>query len=166
MQGESKEKLEEWYKNPDPWKYQVTIDDSIRREKILACLKEYAPFERALDIGCGEGFITSGLPAKSIYGFDLSEKAMGRLPSNIKAIKQSEILGLYDLIIATGVFYKHYDYQWIIDTINKHASGVVLVCNIIISEVPEVVNLKNQIYLEEFPYREWSERIRIYDYRT
>jgi 2-polyprenyl-3-methyl-5-hydroxy-6-metoxy-1,4-benzoquinol methylase len=50
-----------------------------------------------LDIGCGEGFITEKLPAAEIYGLDLSDNAMSRLPQIVKAVTKPE--GKFDLVI-------------------------------------------------------------------
>ena len=60
MKQQTKQELEDWYKKNDPWSYKTTNDDIIRKEKILSLLENY---NTALDIGCGEGFITTDLPA-------------------------------------------------------------------------------------------------------
>ena len=55
---QTKTELENWYQNTDPWNYEKTTDDIIRKEKILSLLSTYTT---ALDIGCGEGFITKDI---------------------------------------------------------------------------------------------------------
>jgi len=163
QQRENKKFLEDWYKTDDPWGYEKHPHDRIRKSKILDCLR-HRYFSRVLDIGCGQGFITRDLPGKQVFGYDLSETALKRLPGGVFPLKMEDIKGKYDLIIATGIIYEQYDYKWIVDTINKHASDVVLTCNITDWEMPYINKLKNQIHVEEFPYRDWIERIRIYDY--
>ncbi len=164
-----KKKLEKKYKTPDPWGYKTNPDDIIRKELILRSLFHYDGFECALDIGCGEGWITAELPARIICGYDISENAMSRLPDNIVKVDKSELETnkmKFDLIIATGVLYKHYDYEWMISTINRLATGIVLTCNIFESEIPDVEDsFKNQILGFDFPYRKMIERLRIFDYR-
>jgi SAM-dependent methyltransferase len=161
----SKQQIEEEYSVKDPWGYEKNPFDKIRLDKILEVLKPYGIFERALDIGCGEGFITKHLPAKEIFGYDESDTAMSRCPKEIKTLRKADIEGRFDLVTATGVMYRHYDYSSMLDLIRRHSSGIVLLCNIDVSEVEEVKELKNEIYKETFPYRDWNEIIRIYDYR-
>jgi hypothetical protein len=162
--------MDETYKKVDPWDYQKNPDDFNRKSIILNRLNPYAPFIKALDIGCGEGWITGDLPAEWIYGFDVSDVAMSRLPEKIFRMTE-ERLNLhykYDLIIATGVIYPQYDWRWVLETIDKSASGIVLTCNITTVECPEISRLKNQIHVEEFDYYngfQQRERLRIFDYR-
>jgi hypothetical protein len=94
---QSKEELENWYLREDPWNYKTTEDDYFRKEKILSLLKKY---DKALDIGCGEGFITKDLPANEIFGIELSDNASLRLPSNITRLIQP--VDTYDLVMTTG----------------------------------------------------------------
>ena len=98
---QSKEELEEWYKTPDPWAYQITEDDAKRKEIILEMLPYN--YQRALDIGCGEGFITANLPAADIHGIEISDTAASRFPWNVKRVL--EPVGVYDLVITTGTLY-------------------------------------------------------------
>lgn len=82
---QTKQMMEEFYSTPDPWCYKNHEEDEKRRNKIIETAKKYRPkYRRALDLGCGEGFITEKLPARYIYGYDLSETAMSRLPENVK----------------------------------------------------------------------------------
>ena len=57
---QTKQELEDWYSVEDPWHYKTTDDDLYRKNTILSILDNY---ETALDIGCGEGFVTTHLPA-------------------------------------------------------------------------------------------------------
>jgi hypothetical protein len=56
---QNQNELEKWYQKNDPWDYTGNKDDAYRKERILSNLKTY---NRGLDIGCGEGFITKDLP--------------------------------------------------------------------------------------------------------
>lgn len=159
MSSQSKQEIERWYDQPDPWGYLTNTDDAIRKGLILGALAEYPRFVRALDIGCGEGFITKDLPANHIVGIEISDQAAERLPSNIVRLDEPE--GQYDLIICTGMLYKHYDYEKFVFWLENHSSGVVLTCNIkewecIQPALPEVFN-------QEFPYREYTQILRVYE---
>ena len=94
---QTKEELENWYNNPDPWLYEATPDDKKRKDLILSLLDHY---DTALDIGCGEGFITKDIPANKIYGIELSDNASSRLPNNVNRLLKPE--GKYDLVMTTG----------------------------------------------------------------
>lgn len=155
-----KEEIEKHYEVQDPWKYTSTPDDQVRKDKILETLKG-RHYKRALDIGGGEGWISKDLPADEIEVLEISSNAKSRLPGGIKGI--SEPVGHYDLIIATGVMYQHYDFQSFLDIIRKHSSGAVLLCNIAGWEVDEVQQLGNPSLIEEFPYREFTQRLRFYE---
>lgn len=160
---QTKQMMEDFYHNPDPWGYKDHAEDIKRREKIVETAKKYRiKYRRALDLGCGEGFITEKLPARYIYGYDLSEVAMSRLPENVK--KADPIDGMYDLIIATGVMYIEYDHQQMIDIIKKHAKGIVILSNIKNLQVPAIEQLGEPIYEEEYPYREYIQSLKVYDF--
>lgn len=158
MATQSKEELEEWWTTPDAWGYQTHPDDQIRKDKILKALKPHK-FLRALDIGCGEGWITKSLPAKSIYGIEISDNASNRVPKKVKMIESPK--GQYDLVIATGVLYEQYPFQNFLTWIRTHASHTVLTCNIKDWEKNDL-DEKKQIYYEEFPYREYVQALRVY----
>jgi len=155
---QSKSEAEEWYQKNDPFNYIGNNDDAYRKKRILSNLKTY---NRGLDIGCGEGFITKDLPCKTIYGYDLSEIVMSRLPSIVSPMRKIE--GKFDLIVATGILYNQYDYKWVLDIIRKHAIGTVITCNI---KAWEINDLPNQIYEEEFKYREYEQKLRVYDFTS
>jgi hypothetical protein len=153
---QSKEELENWYLREDPWNYKTTEDDYFRKEKILSLLKKY---DKALDIGCGEGFITKDLPANEIFGIELSDNASLRLPSNITRLIQP--VDTYDLVMTTGTLYQQYNHQQITNWIKQSASHHILVGGIkdwmIWSEFGEIIN---EI---EFQYREYTQIIRLYE---
>lgn len=159
---QTKQELEAWYATPDPWGYQKHPDDMYRKVTILSKLHGKS-FERALDIGCGEGWITQDLPAKEIHGLELSENARKRLSPNVKGVTEPE--GKYDLIVLTGGLYSQYDYEQMTRWIVEHASGLVLTCNI---EEWEINRLPKEklFHQETFPYREYTQHLCLYDFST
>ena len=114
---QSKEELEQWYGRPDPWEYEVNPDDLTRRSMLLSELPKRR-YLRALDIGCGEGFVTRHLPAEKIIGVDLSEQAIARAnqhSSDRLSFQQGSLFELagrfsepFDLIVIAGVLYPQY----------------------------------------------------------
>lgn len=148
---EGKESLEKQYETPDPWGFQTNPEDAKRKEKILSILTKR--YKRAIDIGCGEGWITKDLPADEIFGYELSDTASSRLPENVKRAKR--FTGKYDLVIATGVIYPFYNGDKLLEKIKEISSGDVLLCNITDWEIPNDYPI-----VEEFKYREYVERIR------
>lgn len=154
---QTKEELEQWYINPDPWFYKKTIDDEIRKNLILDFLP--LKYQRALDIGCGEGFITTDLPAIEIHGIEISDTAASRFPWNVKRVIQPE--GLYDLAITTGTLYEQYDHKQIYSWIKSSACRHILIAGIrdwlIDYDFGKLVNQK------EFQYREYIQRVMLYE---
>lgn len=120
--------FEDWYDKTDPWSYRTTSDDSQRKSIILQTLQPYGVFKRALDIGCGEGFITEDLPAASIDGLEISDKAAARLAPNIRRVLVPD--GRYDLVVTTGTLYREYDHVLIASWVRASASRLVLVSGI------------------------------------
>jgi CO dehydrogenase/acetyl-CoA synthase epsilon subunit len=155
--------IEEWYKQADPWNYLCNPDDLTRKEKIIAKLSEYPTFQRALDIGGGEGWISKDLPAKSIEVYEVSENARKRLPEGILGV--TEATGNYDLVVATGVLYQHYHFEQMLEIIKKHATKVILIAGIK-DWLVDTTQLGSLVYEEEFPYREYTQVIKIYDVQT
>lgn len=177
MMKTSAEDLERTYDNPDPWGYQTNPADIERKNKILYNVnllrlaefpKKALKFEKALDIGCGEGWITKDLPAEKIYGFEVSSQARERWPSNInKFIDWPE--RRFDLVLATGILYENYSWQLFTNIINSHATKYIVTCNIAGREHwPAIEQIEGKLlYLEEFPYHRgpdemFTQRLRIY----
>ncbi len=152
--------IEASYQTPDPWGYQTNPEDAYRKDMILSLLNGRR-FKRALDIGAGEGWITRDLPADHLFGYEVSDTAASRFPVFVR--RETKPSGKYDLIIACGVMYSHYDWRRFIDLIKEHASGVVILCNIEAWEVPEVAELGVPLMEGTFPYREFIEKLRFYD---
>ena len=114
--------LEAHYNEPDPWGYERNPDDARRRNELLSLLPT-VPFQRVLDIGCGDGFVTFSLPGDQIVGVDLSEKAIKWAGAKAERREDSERfrfvqssffdlpsqdLGQFDLIVITGLLYPQY----------------------------------------------------------
>ena len=155
---QSLSEIEAWYETPDPWRYETNPDD-IKRKKMILGMLGRRKFVRALDLGAGEGWISKDLPAQYIEGYELSDTAKKRFPPNVHAI--DEPFDSYDLVVATGVLYKQYDWRNIVRLIKKHSSGTVLVAGIRdwlvdTSELGELVKTKT------FNYREYTQEIRVY----
>jgi 16S rRNA A1518/A1519 N6-dimethyltransferase RsmA/KsgA/DIM1 with predicted DNA glycosylase/AP lyase activity len=153
---QTKEELEKWYAIPDPWMYLQTEDDIKRKNIILDLLNKY---KRALDIGCGEGFITTDLPAIDIHGIEISDNAAHRLPWNVKRVHQPE--GVYDLVMTTGTLYQQYNHAQIAEWIRRAASRHVLIAGIKDWLVP--YNFGTPIASKEFKYREYTQSVILYE---
>lgn len=156
--SQSKEELEEWWSTPDAWGYTTNPDDLIRKGHILTALEPHY-YHRALDIGCGEGWITKDLPASLIHGLELSDTARARIPEPVIAITEPE--GEYDLIVLTGVLYDQYNYKAMMKMAKDHSrrGTTILTCHI--KDWEHELPLKTE-YVEEFPYREYVEVLRRY----
>ena len=160
------------YAKVDPFGVKTDNADATRKAKILSVIQDIISnqlngvrFKRALDIGCGEGFITTDLPADEITGFDISDIALSRCPENMVVVDDpANIKGKFDLVICTGSLVREYDFAQILGLIHKHASGIVLTCQTHSTEVKEVATLKNQTHIEQFPYRDLKQTLRIFDY--
>lgn len=157
----SKKYLEEKYSSPDPWSYRTNPHDQERKRQILSVAHRLGPFDRALDIGAGEGWITADLPAQEIHAIEISDAAAARFPSNVTRVHRPE--GTYDLVLATGILYDYYELDEIIVAILAAARGIVLTSHIAAHERPLPLP---QIESITFPYRDGKTQIlRIYDSR-
>jgi trans-aconitate methyltransferase len=154
---ETKEQLENWYLTPDPWAYKKTQDDFTRKEIILGAL--YTHYNRALDIGCGEGFVTTDLPATHIHGIEISDNAASRFPSNV--VRVFEPIGKYDLVMTTGTLYQQYDHKQIYDWVMNAATKHILIAGIKDWLLP--YNFGSVIFAREFKYREYVQQVILYE---
>ena len=152
---QTKQELEDWYVNPDPWGYETNPDDKIRRRQILSVMFYY---ERALDIGAGEGFVTTKIPADEIHGIEISDKAAKRFPANVKRVLEPQ--GKYDLVMTTGTLYEQYDHQQIVEWIRQSASRHVLICGIKEWLIP--YSFGKVLIQKEFPYRNYTQSLILY----
>jgi SAM-dependent methyltransferase len=109
--------LDTFYSTDDPWGYHTNAEDAKRRAVLLAELPK-RDYTATLDIGCGNGFVTSQLPGKRILGVDISAKAIGharrhedaRLSFTRADLFELDVtkMGTFDLIVVTGLFYTQY----------------------------------------------------------
>jgi 2-polyprenyl-3-methyl-5-hydroxy-6-metoxy-1,4-benzoquinol methylase len=171
---QSTKELEDWYSQNDPWGYYNNVEDKIRKEKILSSIPKLE-YENVLDIGCGNGFITSSLPGKNIYGIEISEKAVAWANENSRPNTKYICGSIFDLpslelppmnlIVITGVLYPQYISSSIrliyllIDELLA-ANGVLLCSHIFDwykSRFPYLT-----ISREYFPYREYSQILEVY----
>ena len=158
---QTKQELEEWYEQDDPWEYTVTPDDIYRKRFYLTVLEglgEY--YDRALDVGAGEGFITGDLPAKQIHAIEMSDNAASRLPKNVERVFAPE--GEYDLVLVTGLLYRQYDHEQIARLVLEAASKHVCVGGIQDWLLPYPFGRLIETF--RFPYREYTSVFNVYKY--
>lgn len=151
---QTKEELEKWHRKKDAWGYETNQFDLERKKIILSLLGNY---DKALDIGAGEGWITKDLPVKEIHAIEISDNASSRFPNNIKRVFKPE--GKYDLVITTGTLYEQYDCEQILNWIKDSSIGNVLIAGIKdwLIELP-----KPDIY-KEFKYRNYTQSVYFYE---
>lgn len=113
---------DEYESSSDPFGYENNPED-LKRLHILLNLIPEMTLDRVLDLGCGNGFVTSEINnAQEVVGIDSSQKAVDlanyrfkknqlknhmAIQKNILTDSVSE-LGKFNLIIVTGTFYTHY----------------------------------------------------------
>jgi len=154
---QTKDDLEKWYDIPDRWQYFISKDDEIRKEAILKTLPHN--YVNALDIGCGECFVTKDLPAERIYGLELSDNAAARFPSNVIRVNEPDSK-LYDLVISTGTLYTQYNHEQIDAWIRKGANYNVLIAGIKEWLLPYTYG--EIIYQTQFKYLQYTQSITLY----
>lgn len=165
---QSKQEIEDSYKTPDPWGYQNSNEDNKRKDYLLGLIDVIggeADHETAIDICCGEGWITQDLPALTIHGLELSDTAASRFPANVKRVLAPE-KGFYDLVLSTGCLYPHYDWEQIVHYINKASKpgSLIVTSNI---EAWEYANAVckiegREIFSARFPYNEHYQKVRMF----
>lgn len=156
---QTKQELEEWYRVPDPWEYQIKYDDTYRKQQILNILHDRV-YDNVIDIGCGEGWITTDLPGNIIHGIELSDMASSRFPHNVTRVSEPELM--YDLVITTGTLYRQYNHKQIANWIQQCASKHILIGGIeswLVSDY-EFGKLINEV---KFPYRDYIQVLRLYE---
>lgn len=156
---QSKQELEDWYKTPDPWAYKTTSADSDRKFRILDSLRQFGYYQKALDIGCGEGYITASLPANVIHGIELSDNAASRFPYSVTRVSEPD--GKYDLVCTMGTLYKQYDSKQMIAWIEQAASKHILIAGIKDWLIQH--SFGKIVHQEQFPYRQYNQLVTIYE---
>lgn len=159
---QSKADLENWYQNPDPWAYKTTPADLKRKAEIIMALNsvnEFQEYERAIDIGCGEGFVTESLPAKVIHGIEISDLAASRFSPKVVRVHAPQ--DKYDLVMTTGTLYQQYDHSQFKDWMQACASKHIVVAGI--KDWLIHYDFGKVIFEKEFSYREYTQRLVIYE---
>jgi 2-polyprenyl-3-methyl-5-hydroxy-6-metoxy-1,4-benzoquinol methylase len=170
------EDIEKEYLKPDPWGYKQSAEDSRRKKIILNIARMCStghtyPFayKRAIDICCGEGFITEDLPAQEIFGLEISDNAAVRMHPTIKRVLQvREKDEKFDLIVATGWMYLHYDIYSIFQNIvwATKPGSIIIISNIESWEQQELLKeffkRWTQIFEARFPYNEHHQKLRVF----
>jgi len=158
---QTKQELDEWYKDDDPWDYKTTHDDIYRKNFYLTVLEDLGGnYSRALDIGAGEGFITKDLPADEIHAIEMSDTAASRFPDNVK--RMSTPMGTYDLVLVTGLLYKQYDHAGIAQMALSAAQKHVCIGGIEDWLLP--YSFGRMVATFKFPYREYISVFNVYEY--
>lgn len=172
---QSKAEIEKSYEVADPWGYQKSSQDA-NRKKILVglaelfCPRPYGVYESGIDIACGEGWITGSLPVGgTLHGIEISDNAAARFPHWVQRVDLPwDRKDLYELVVATGCLYPHYDWQTIVNQILLCArkGTIILISNIQAWENPQAVAqimaVAPQIFEASFPYNEFSQRVRVF----
>ena len=172
---QSIEELEKWYENEDPWRYEQNPDDLQRRAILLSVIPK-KQYNKVLDIGCGNGFITNYLPGKKIIGIDISSRAIQfakkKAPPHVEYFTYSifdlpflEWNNFFDLIVLTGVLYPQYIgnsekliYSIIDDLLIPN--GILISCHIeewYFSRFPYIT-----LHREYYTYREYVHLLEVY----
>ena len=171
------DELEKWWEKPDPWGYDNNPDDLNRREMLLSVIPA-RQYQKVLDIGCGNGFLTSRLPGKEIIGTDISSNALAHARKRNKENRRIRFFqhslfdfphagwtDCFDLIVITGVLYPQYIAQseklayLIIDNLLK-AGGILVSCHIdewYKCRFPYVT-----LSRDYYPYKEYNHLLEVY----
>ena len=155
---QTKQELEDWYAKPDQWGYFTNPEDEKRRTLLLSMLDCGYYYERALDVGCGEGYITEKIPAHTIHGLDLATNALARLPKNVIPVQKPH--GQYDLVVSTGTLYAQYDHKAIYECIMDTAKEHILISGIGDWLIP--YGFGTPLRTIKFPYREFEQHATLY----
>ena len=101
----TKNDFENWYNTINPWGFDNSVNDKARQALLLEHIK-YCKFNICLDIGCGEGVLTSIINkyVNHIDAFDISNIAIQRAKVN-----RSKDINFYQLDAREFAAQKYYD---------------------------------------------------------
>ena len=176
---QTKQELNCFYSEQDPWRYADHPDDVRRKTKLLSLIPP-RQFERTLDIGCGNGFLTFDLPGKAVIGVDLSSSAIA-WANRTRDMRDdaarfsfvaaslfdldSTRLGLLDLIVITGVLYPQYIGRTS-SLVRQRIDGLLEEGGILVScHIDEWCPPRfpyTALDVELYPYRDHTHRLEIY----
>jgi SAM-dependent methyltransferase len=170
---QSRHDLERLYRDPDPFKDEKNPNSAKRRDFLISEIPS-GPYQRTLDIGCGNGFITRALPGDAVVGLDIAAAAVeaakqhpqnnvSRLSFRQGTLFHLEALladnGPFDLVVLSNILYPQYIgfakafvYQQV-DAIL--AQGGTLVCC-----------HDDALYRARFPYLMLREQFFVYEGKT
>jgi SAM-dependent methyltransferase len=174
---QSREELDRFYEDADPWGYDDTPDDAERRARLLGALPARA-YDRTLDIGCGNGFVTARLPGREIVGVDLSAKAVAHAARRVASTERRRVsfftrslfectpdeLGTFDLVVVTGVLYPQYiggAFSVATETIRRLLAPGAIVASVHIEEWNVHRLPFTTLYVSVDRYREFFHRLEI-----
>ncbi len=167
--------LEAWHANVDPWSYETHPHGHKRVQVLLSELPERT-FERVLDVGCGQGYVTAQLPGASVTGVDISENAISHAKKLESDRLRFQVGGLFDLpslfsvpfdlVVVTGVLYPQYiasaktlAYR-VVDKVLAPGGLLVSV------HIDEWYSCRFPYFLSKtlsYPYRDYIHRLEIYE---
>lgn len=171
------EELEKWWEDPDPWDYENNPDDLNRRSMLLSVIPQ-RKYKKTLDIGCGNGFITTHLPGDIVIGIDVSKNAIQHAKTRSRNLKHIEYFqisffdlahqnwdNVFDLIVITGVLYPQYighsnKLSYIIIDGLLESGGTLISCHIdewYSCRFPFIT-----LGREYYPYREYTHILEVY----
>jgi SAM-dependent methyltransferase len=172
---QSLDELEDWHRKNDPWGYESNKDDVLRKAILLSELPQRS-YQRVLDVGCGQGFVTRDLPGNEIIGVDVSSEAIRKATTlyaseRIRFTEASifdfpeQISGSFDLIVVTGVLYPQYigrALSIVYRNVNRLLADDGVLLSVHIDEWYQarfpLLRLREHFY----PYREYTHRLELY----
>ena len=85
-----------------------------------------------------------------------------RLRESVTRLQPVDLLGdrRYDLVVGTGVFYKHYAWQMMQAWVRRYAVGIIVTCHLDDSEI--LLTGFREVHTERFPYRRRTEVLRVF----
>jgi SAM-dependent methyltransferase len=172
--------LDSHYTRPDPWDYQTNPHDQRRKSELLALLPVQT-WQRVLDIGCGDGYVTFDLPGTRIIGMDISAAAIGWAEKHRSTLSapmsdrfQFEVRSVFeldaedqpfDLVVITGVLYQQYigcAFSVVRERIDALLApgGCLVSCHIDGWKPPRFAYTLLDTAL--YPYRDYNHRLEVY----
>jgi SAM-dependent methyltransferase len=180
MSVQALSELETFWQNPDPWAYYTNPSDRLRLAEFKTALpaKKYS---KALDVGCGNGFLTFNIPADWVIGTDVCFNAVEHARRKAEEKKVSEKFQFFqcsmfdlhlnsnledfDLIVVTGVLYPQYlakGFAALEANLIRvlRPGGILLSCHI--GEWNPPPFSLSRLSVTRYPYREYEHLLEVY----